>query len=65
MIQQRLTFCLLVADDLADPDELRAPGAVCEGLAFMAAGCGGTDVSTAGDLRWVDRWELESACMTP
>lgn len=30
----------------------------------MAAGCGGTDVSTAGDLRWVERWELESACMT-
>lgn len=31
----------------------------------MAAVCGGTDVSTAGDLRCVERWELESACMTP
>lgn len=31
----------------------------------MAAGCGGTDVSTAGDLRCAERWELDSACMTP
>lgn len=64
-ISRSLTFCLRAADDLVEPDELRAPGVVCEGLALMADGCGGTAVSTVGDLLCVERWELETPCMTP
>lgn len=67
-VSRILTFCLRDADDLVEPDELRAPGAVGEGFTLMAAGCGGTAVSTAGDARCVDcveRWELEIACMPP
>jgi hypothetical protein len=64
----RLTFCLLYAGDLADPDEERTLAEPCPPSipAFGACGGfgGGTFVSGAGALLWIDRWGFGGACIS-
>ena len=51
------TFLPLYVEDLAEPDELRVPGAAWDELTD------GEGFSTAGERRCVDFCELDKVCM--
>ena len=52
----------LYVDDLDDPDDVRAPGCICEVDSGSGAVGGWLDGSTAG-LFLSERWDLERFCM--
>ena|SRR5579862_6303787 len=59
-----LTFCLLKAGDLLDPDELRVLDPCAASPTFDACGgLGGMLESGAGALLWSDRCGFEGACI--
>jgi hypothetical protein len=60
-----LTFCLLKAGDLLDPDELRVLGPCAASTPTFDAcgGLGGMLESGAGALLWSDRCGFEGACI--
>lgn len=65
-VEAQLTFCFLLppfGSDLADAVEARScgpgPGDIARGGTL-----GGGPGSAAGDLRWIDLWEVGGACMS-